>query len=117
MNNKEILSHCPNFYKICNFEYSQKDSITKRVIDIYKDYIFSVRLDDFDGIKKIEELDNVLSKYLDDYYFRKEMKVSLKELRVKKDDNILQVIVDYILHIFECYEDGYTRNIYISRWI
>lgn len=117
MNNKELINHCPNFYKICNFECSEKDYVTKRIIEIYKTYIFSIKSLDVDSINKIEELDRVISKYLDDYYFRKEMKVSLKELKVKKDDNVLQVIVDYILHIFERYEDGYTRNIYISRWI
>lgn len=117
MSNKDILVHCPNFYKINGFECSEKDYITKKIIGVYKEYIFSISLSDFASVKKIEDLDCALSKYIDDYYFRKEMKVSLKDLKVRRDDNIIQVIVDFILRVFERYEDDFTRNIYISRWI
>mgnify|MGYP003308419335 CR=1 FL=1 len=37
--NKIILKHCPNFYKIINFEFADDDRITSKLIEIYKDYI------------------------------------------------------------------------------
>ncbi len=117
MNNKQVLYHCPNFYKISNFECTEDDYVTKKLINIYKTFIFSVDMSEFENVKKIEELDTILSKYIDDYYFRKEMKTSLMNLRVKTGDNVLLVIVDSIIKIFKKYEDDYTRNIYISRWI
>lgn len=117
MNNKQVLNHCPNFYKISNFECTEDDYVTKKLINIYKTFIFSVDMSEFENVKKIEELDTILSKYIDDYYFRKEMKTSLMNLRVKTGDNVLLVIVDSIIKIFKKYEDDYTRNIYISRWI
>ena len=117
MSNKEVLIHCPNFYKISNFSYKEDDYISEKLISVYKEYIFSVDISKSESIRKIHNLDQVISKYIDDYYFRKELKCSLRELRVKKEDNILMVIVDYIIKIFNKYEDGFTRNIYISRWI
>ena len=57
-------------------------------------------------------------KYIKDYSFRKEMKRDLLNITVKKSvDNILRVIIDNIIKIFERYESSATRKIYISRWI
>ena len=37
--NKLILTHCPNFYKIINFEFSEDDKITAKLIELYKEFI------------------------------------------------------------------------------
>ena len=33
--NKEVLKYCPNFYRIVNFDYSNDDYITEKLISIY----------------------------------------------------------------------------------
>ena len=109
--NKIILQHCPNFYKIINFEYNEDDRISERILEIYKNYIFDINLDNPEEIKAIEKIDFVLNKYIDDYYFRKEMQRSLLALRIRKSDNFLNSVIDGILNAFESYEVGYTRNI------
>ena len=38
--NKIILKHCPNFYKIINFEFLEEDSISAKLIGIYENFIF-----------------------------------------------------------------------------
>ena len=63
------------------------------------------------------KLDFALNKYLEDYYFRKEMRRGLMEIRVKKDQDIIKSIVSSIINLSENYEMGYTRNIYFARWI
>ncbi len=115
--NKLILKHCPNFYKIINFEYFEDDYISEKLITVYENYIFNIALDDPEELKKATRVDTILSKYIDDYLFRKEMKNELLKLKVKKSDNVFLAIVNYIINIFDRYEEGYTRNIYISRWI
>lgn len=117
MDNKKNLKHCPNFYKISSFEYNEKDIISERLIGLYKEYIFNIDLTDQDQVNQIETLDKIISKYIDDYFFRKELRMGLKDMKIKKSDNILGDIVHRIIKIFERYEEGYTRNIYISRWI
>ncbi len=116
-NNKKVLKYCPNFHKIVNFEYTEEDYISERLISVYKDYIFSVDINNRDSTSKIEVLDTTISKYIDDYFFRKEMKNNLKQLKIRKGDNIVQAIVDQVLKIYNRYEEDFTRNIYISRWI
>jgi hypothetical protein len=115
--NKVILSHCPNFYKIINFEYLEDDKISQKLIEIYKSFIFNIDIDNEEELKNIEKIDFVLNKYIDDYYFRKEMQRSIMALRIRKSDNFLKSVIDGILNAFDSYEIGYTRNIYFARWI
>lgn len=115
--NKMILKHCPNFYKIMNFEYLEDDELSERLIKVYHDYVFRVDLANRVEITKLEAIDAVLAKYIDDYFFRKELKNEMKQIRIRKDEDKLTAIVNWIIKVFDNYEVGYTRNIYFSRWI
>ncbi len=115
--NKIILNHCPNYYKIQNYEIDDEDYITMKLISVYEDYIFNIDINDKDSLNKVVELDSILGKYVDDYTFRKEIKKDVLNIKVRKDDNILEAIVNSLIRLFDKYEDGYTRNIYFARWI
>lgn len=115
--NKLVLKHCPNFYKIINFEYLEDDELSERLIRVYHDYVFKVDLNNRVEVTKLEELDLVLNRYIDDYFFRKELKREMKQIRIRKDEDKLTAVVNWIIKVFDNYEVGYTRNIYFSRWI
>ena len=115
--NKIILDYCPNYYKIKNYNFDENDYITLKIIGIYEEYIFSIDEKNKEEISKIKELDNILFKYIDDYSFRKEVQKGLLDIKVKRNSNIVEVIVNFLINLFENYEDGYTRNIYFARWI
>ena len=42
--NKELLSHCKNYYSIINMDYDLDDKITENLRIIYKEYIFSITM-------------------------------------------------------------------------
>lgn len=115
--NKIILNHCPNFYKIKNFEIEDEDTISIKLITIYEDYIFNIDEKNDTELKKIENLDKILGKYVDDYTFRKEIQSGVLNIKVKRGNDIMETIVNNLISLFENYEDGYTRNIYFARWI
>lgn len=115
--NKQVLRHCPNFYRIVDFEYLEDDKLSEKLIDVYQEYVFKVNINDKKEVAKLEHLDSILSKYIDDYIFRKELKAEMKKIRVRKGEDILNAIVSWIIKVFDNYEEGYTRNIYFSRWI
>ncbi len=117
-NNRLILKYCRNFHKIVNFEYYEDDFISEKLINIYRDFIFKVDVKNEDDLKKAVKLDYVVSRYIDDYLFRKNMKTQLLAVRIRKTcDNVLKAIVDSIIHIFVKYQEETTRKIYISKWI
>lgn len=115
--NKVILSHCPNFYKIINFEFFEDDYISQKLIQIYKDFIFDIDVSNKKDLKIIEQLDFVINKYMEDYYFRKEMQNGMANIRVKKSDDMLRNIAVGVIECFDSYELSYTRTIYFARWI
>lgn len=118
MNNKLVLNYCPNFYKIVNFDIEKEDTMSRKLISIYQDYIFNIDLSNVEDTKLVMEIDKVLAKYIDDYDFRKNLKISMLHVKIKKScTNILKAIVESIVQIFNNYEEYTTRNLYISRWI
>lgn len=118
MNNKLVLNYCPNFHKIVNYDTDQDDVLSKKLISIYQDYIFNIDLSNVEETKLVMRIDNVLSEYIDDYEFRKNLKQSMLNVKIKKScTNILKAIVESIVAIFDNYEEYTTRNVYIARWI
>ncbi len=115
--NKQILKHCPNFYKIINFDYYEDDDLSEKIIDIYQKYVFVVNPSKEKEVKKLEELDYIINKYIDDYFFRKELRAWMTNIQVRKGEDIMEAIVSWIINVFDNYEVGYTKNIYLSRWI
>ena len=116
--NKIILENCPNFYRIKNFEYFEDDVVSDKLIKIYESYIFKIDITSSEELALAKKIDFVLGKYIDDYLFRRKMQHEIFNVRIKKAcTNILQVIVESLIAIFNRYEEETVRNIYISRWI
>ncbi len=117
MNNKLILEHCPNFYNINNFSFFEDDTISARLIDIYRRFVFEVDLNNKEEVDSLEKIDYVLNKYIEDYMFRKQLQKDVMNIRVKVSDNFIKKTIEAILGYYDSYEAGYTRNIYFARWI
>lgn len=115
--NKIVLSHCPHFYTIINFEYYSDDLVSEKLINVYEKYIFAVDISNKDNIKKIEKLDEVLFKYINDYSFRDQIKQDIVHIKVTRGENLLDTIVSTIIELFEKYEKLLTRKVPITRWI
>lgn len=118
MDNKQIIAHCKNFYKIIDFEPIEKDGISDKLVRIYQSYIFNIDINNEDDVASIKELDRAIGKYIDDYCFRKEFKKEIVKVKIKRDGaDILKEFIKSIIRIFNNYEEYTTKVIYISRWI
>lgn len=118
MKNKQIINLCPNFYKIIEFSPYEDDIVSKKLIKLYQEYIFRIDLSNREDVNSVIRLDYVISKYIDDYLFRKEMQKRILEIKLKKDTkDVLKDIIRSIIKIFDNYEEYTTRVIYISKWI
>lgn len=116
--NKQIVSFCPNFYKIVEFVPIENDIITEKIIKIYQEYIFRIDINNVEDIKMVKELDFVIGKYIDDYIFRKAFQKQIVKVRIDRNvKDILKEMIKSIIKIFNKYEEDTTKIIYISHWI
>lgn len=115
--NREVLKHCPHFYTIINFEYYSEDIISEKLIDVYEKYIFSTDISVGENISKIEKLDDVLYKYIEDYCFREQIQNDIMKIKVRRGENLLDTIVSAVINFFENYDRIRTRKVQVTRWI
>lgn len=119
MNSRKVVKLCENFYDIINFESIEGDEITPKMVAIYKDYIFSRSEEDEKIVESIVNVDKAMKRYIDDYLFRKDLQLFIKNIKIKKDEvvDVIKTIVDSVVDFFVNYHIYTTRVVYISRWI
>ena len=118
LKNKIIIRYCPDYYRIINERFSSLDYMSDKVIKVYQTYIFSVEPRNRSELKRAISLNSAIVKYFDDRDFRIILSDSLKSLKVPKGaTDVINRIVNMILDSYARYMEGYTRNLYIPKWI
>ena len=118
LGNKIVLKYCKDYYRIINEEFNELDYMSDKVIQIYQSFIFSINIKSKSEIKKATDLNKAVVRYFDDREFRTVLNNFLSSLKVsKKETNVIAYIVSGIIKEFDKYMEGYTRNLYIPRWI
>ena len=115
---KEVLKYCPNFYKIMEFESETEDGVTQKLINVYREYIFRVNLENQEDVELVKNVDDVYAKYIDDFNFRNTLKEKILQIKILRDTkDVLKAFMLSVLEIFENYQSYTTRVICMSRWI
>ena len=118
LENKIVLKYCKDYYRIINEEFSELDYMSDKVIQIYQAFIFSIDVKNKTEIKKVTALNNAVARYFDDREFKTYLTNFLIGLKVSKSEtNVMRFIAEAIIKQHENYMEGFTRNLYISRWI
>ena len=118
LNNKIVLKYCPEYYRIINEDFDELDYITDRLISIYQTFIFSVDSTKKEVRKEITELNKIMIKYFEDRTFKKELTNMLISLKVPKStENVIAEIIKAIKKTYNKYMEGFTRNLYVPKWL
>jgi len=118
LDNKIILKYCPNYYRIINEEFFELDLISDKIIQVLQAFIFSINVKNKNDLKKVTALDKALVRYFDDREFKTYLSNHLVALKVsKKETDIMRYIANSIIACHEKYLEGFTRNLYIPKWI
>lgn len=118
LSNKVVLKYCPDYYRIINEEFSELDYMTDKIITIFQTYIFKINIKDKNELKRVSVLDKAVLRYIDDFEFKTMLTNSLTSLKVsRRESDVIGIIVKTILNEYSKYMEGFTRNLYIPRWI
>ena len=118
LENKIIIKYCKDYYRIINEEFSELDFMSDKIIQVYQNYIFSINTRNRAELKKIVDLNTAVVRYFDDREFKTVLNNFLACLKVsKKETNIMGYIAGEIIKEYNKYMEGFTRNLYIPRWV
>lgn len=118
LDNKVVLKYCPDYYRIINEEFGELDYMTDKVISVFQTYIFKINIKDKNELKRVNNLNKAIVRYIDDREFKTMLTGALTSLKVsRKETDVIGVIVKTILETYSRYMEGFTRNLYIPRWI
>ena len=118
LENKIILKYCKDYYRIINEEFNELDYMSDKVIHIYQSFIFSINIKSKGEIKKATDLNTAVVRYFDDREFRTLLNNFLSSLKVSRSEtNVIAFIANAVIKEYEKYMEGFTRNLYIPRWI
>ena len=118
LENKIIIKYCKDYFRIINEEFSELDFMSDKLIQVYQNYIFSINTRNRAELKKIVDLNTAVVRYFDDREFKTVLNNFLACLKVsKKETNIMGYIAGEIIKEYNKYMEGFTRNLYIPRWV
>lgn len=115
---KKILENCPHYDMIVNYEYPYGDVLSKKLIDWYRDLIFSANGNDENQLLLIKALDKSLYLYVKDNKYKRGIRkiIDVSELGFS-DKSIIKETIKKLIEFTNNYEKKEIRELSISRWL
>ena len=109
----KLLEICPNYEKINTYEFLEGDVFSETMINFYMKLIDGIDMNNKEEVKFLSDLDSSLSKYVEDYKFRKFLKQNL--LGIRSDEKYYTYKVT--MKLIELSTNFTGQEIENTRWI
>ncbi|MGN1358524.1 MAG: hypothetical protein ACI4WU_04065 [Bacilli bacterium] len=115
---KKILENCPHYDMIINYEYPYGDILSKKLIDWYRELIFSANGNNENQLMLIKSLDKSLYLYVKDNKYKRGLRkiISVDELTFD-DKNIIKDVIKKLIEFTSNYEKKEVREVNIAKWL
>ncbi len=115
---KKVLENCPNFDKIVHYDYPFGDILSQKLIDWYRDLIFSANGNDANQLMLISALDKSLYLYIKDNKYKRGLRkiLSADELSLT-DRELIKNVVKKLITFTSSYENKIIREVNVSKWL
>lgn len=114
----KILSNCPNYDKIVNYEYEYGDILSSKLIDWYRELIFSCDGENTNQLRIIYQIDHSLSLYVEDSLYKRGLSKILSMDDVSLDDSFLiQNVIEKIINFTNQYERDEILELVNNKWL
>lgn len=115
---KKILENCPHFDMIIHYEYPYGDVLSKKIIDWYRELIFSANGNNEEQLLLIRALDQSLYLYVRDNKYKRELRkiLSIDELTFE-NKNIIKNSIKKLIEFTNNYEKQEIREVSTSKWL
>lgn len=115
---KKILENCPHFDTIVKYEYPYGDNLSKKLIDWYRELVFSANGMNENQLLVIKALDKSLYLYVRDNKYKRGLRkiIKIDELTFQSKD-IIKDVIKRLIDFTNSYEKKELREVSISRWL
>ena len=115
---KKVLDNCPHYDMIIHYEYPYGDVLSKKLIDWYRELIFSANGNNENELLLIRALDQSLYLYVRDNKYKRGIRkiITVDDLTFENRDTIRDVIKKLIEYTSN-YENREIREVSVSKWL
>jgi len=115
---KKILECSPHYNAIIQYEYPYGDILSKKLIDWYRDLIFSANKESEEQLLLVRVLDQSLYLYIRDNKYKRGVRkiITPNELTFENRNTIKDVIKKLIVYTNN-YEKQEVRELTTSKWL
>jgi len=115
---KKILDNCPHFDMIVHYEYPYGDILSQKLLDWYRELVFSANGNNENQLMLIRALDQSLYLYVRDNKYKRELRkiLTVDELTFENKD-IIKDVIKKLIEFTNDYEKEEIREVSTSRWL
>lgn len=115
---KKVLENCPHYDMIIHYEYPYGDVLSKKLIDWYRELIFSANGNNENELMLIRALDQSLYLYVRDNKYKRGLRkiITINELTFDNKETIKDVI-KRLIEFTSNYENREIREVSVSKWL
>ena len=115
---KKVLDNCPNFEKIIHYEYPYGDVLSKKLIDWYRELIFSANGNNENQLLLIRALDRSFYLYVRDNKYKRGLRkiITTDELTFENKE-LIKDVIKRIIEFTSNYEKKEVREVSVSKWL
>ena len=115
---RKVLQNCPHFDKIVNYEYPYGDTLSKKLIDWYRELIFSANGNNEKQLMLINALDRSLYLYIRDNKYKRGIRkiIAAQELTFE-DKNLIKDVIHKLIDFTSNYEKKEVLEFSNSKWL
>jgi len=115
---KKILESSPHYNTIIRYEYPYGDILSKKLIDWYRELIFSANKESEEQLLLVRVLDQSLYLYVRDNKYKRGIRkiITPEELTFENRNTIKDVIKKLIVYTNN-YEKKEVRELTTSKWL
>lgn len=115
---KKVLENCPHFNMIIHYEYPYGDILSKKLIDWYRELVFSANGNNQNQLLLIKALDRSLYLYVRDNKYKRGLRkiITVNELTFENKELIKDVIIR-LIEFTSNYENNEVREVSVSKWL
>ena len=115
---KKVLENCPHYDMIIHYEYPYGDVLSKKLIDWYKDLIFSANGNNQNELMLIRALDQSLYLYVRDSKYKRGLRkiITVDELTFENKE-LIRDVIKRLIEFTSSYENREVREVSVSKWL